>query len=162
MNVTLFLCFCIFAVCSVSGEEMFGDVKQGFFGCDQVTNVTILSNSIDLNTSLPVYLTQFVKSLLETPCVMVWIYSPFQARSIRQQQHNYHNFIATKLLLQRQTFIPFKRLHNEFLSDFLKLNDKNQQTPLVISDSEELPIQLKELICSRERMSLPGALIVLW
>ena len=37
-----FFCICIFAFRSVSAEEMFDGVKQGFFVCDQIKNVTIL------------------------------------------------------------------------------------------------------------------------
>ena len=137
MKLVTCIGLCITALGLVSAEDIFGDMKQGFFACDQIRNVTILSLpytpyyeiAYDHNDRLLQHLTFLVKAILDTPCIMVWIYSPLRARSIRQKQHNYNHFIDTEIA---SMVPPDNSLIVEFLIDFSKIDDRNQQVLLVI------------------------------
>ena len=113
------------------------------------------SYSYLISAMLTQHLIHPVKSLLDTPCVMVWIYSPLQAQSIRQQLNNYHNFITTEF-----PSMLTKGLSIEFLSDFLKLDDKNQQTLFVIIDTLIWRSELSDILIEID--SLPRKNVVVW
>ena len=178
----------------VSTEEVFDDMKKGFFACDQIKNVTVLpwisyqylTQQLYYSTKttqpfIPTYINSMqqisylVKTLLDTPCVMVWIYSPLQARLIRQQREqkqNYNHFIATEIQGMNE---PDKNKILELLLDFKNLNYKNKQTLFIITDDydgvfmthppdnngvftidPELSLMIKEID------SLPNKNVVVW
>uniref|UniRef100_A0A7M5WYA0 Cnidarian restricted protein n=1 Tax=Clytia hemisphaerica TaxID=252671 RepID=A0A7M5WYA0_9CNID len=139
MKQTFFYMFIINTLLwsSMSVKGMFDGVKQGFFTCDEIRNVTLLLNIHnefsryqEQNADMLQPVAILVKSLLDTPCVMVWIYSPLQARSIRQQRHNYKQFLTTEM--QIMTSSPVRSLFVEFLRDFSMMVGREIQTLLVI------------------------------
>ena len=77
-----------------------------------------------------VQLRYFIKSLLETSCFEVWIYSPIQNRCIRQTEENYVRFLGTEWMAITKTD------NNDILnllSNFPQSNDEIKQTLLFVS-----------------------------
>ena len=100
MKLSFIFLSVLFFFRSICAEGSFDGVKQGFFACDDIRNVTILPYIQLDGTAIIQQLLSLVKSLLDTPCITVWIYSPLQARLIRQQREkkqNYNHFIETEL-----------------------------------------------------------------
>ena len=119
----------------VHSEEIFGDIKQGFFACDKIRNVTIfpfMQSEWYVQSMFP-QLTYLVKSLLDTPCTTVWIYSPLEYRSIPQKRNNFDNFLETKI---QAIHIPVDtNVVIDFITEVKNLVDEeNEQTILLIND----------------------------
>ena len=124
----------IWLVCA-EGVFDFEGMKQGFFTCDQIKNITILPYTNDRHDMLIPQLAYLVKSLLDTPCVMVWIYSTLRAQSILQQVDHYNHFLETDIQGMNEAD---ENMIVEFLLDFSKMGVTNQQTLFIIDDSRDL------------------------
>ena len=133
MKLAIF-CLWIAALGSISTEGMFDGVKQGFLACDKIKNVTILSDNFDFKYGhVPFINAQFsnlVKTLLDTPCVMVWVYMPLRLRSVRQERNSFNNFLEADTPTKRE---PPKSVIFDFLRDYSKADAaKNQQILLIV------------------------------
>ena len=119
----------------VHSEELFGDMKQGFFACDKIKNVTIvpfMRNKNDIYGMIG-KLTYLVKSLLDTPCTTVWVYSPLEIRSIVQNKDNFNNFLETKI--QAINTPIDTNILIDLVTEVKKLaGEENEQTLLMIND----------------------------
>ena len=157
---------------SLSAEEMIGGVKEGFFTCDEMKNITILLNSYgkfttqyqEHNQHMIQSISILVKALLDTPCVLVWFYSSILARSIRQQMHNYDQFLSTEI--QSITTTPDTSLHVHFLHDFSMMVGREKQMLLVIDRFFWAPLNYHYYIVSSPLLKqiddVPNMRVVVW
>eukprot|EP00111_Clytia_hemisphaerica_P021153 TCONS_00062313-protein len=148
----------------VKTEEIFGNMKQDFFACDSVKNVTIvpLMNKKRVLVSSMSQLTYLVKSLLDTPCTTVWVYSPLENRSIVQNKDNSNNFLETKI---QAMDLPDTNVLLDFLNEVKKLAvEENQQTLLFINEYYyfTLPEQEISLIVDCLKDSTEYMSVVMW
>ena len=132
MGISL-CCFCFCVVLSLS--MAYGDLMSS---CMEVRNVTIIPyvnvilGDIDIEPSIEEELNAFamqlkylVKSVLETPCFIVWAFSPIESRLIRLTEENYANFLETDLQAITQTD------ENEVMKVLVNMphnNNDNKQT----------------------------------
>ena len=120
----------------ISLEEGFGNMKQDFYTCDRIRNVTIVPfiKEDDNYGKIIAQMAYLIKSLLDTPCTTVWVYSPLEYRSIAQNEDNFNNFLETEIQAFRWEFdnnIPIVNL----LKEFKELDDEeNEQTLFFIND----------------------------
>uniref|UniRef100_A0A7M5UE29 Uncharacterized protein n=1 Tax=Clytia hemisphaerica TaxID=252671 RepID=A0A7M5UE29_9CNID len=92
---------------------------------------------------------------------MVWIYPPLQARSIRQQRHNYKQFLTTEM--QSMTS-PDRSLFAEFLRGFSIMVGREIQTLLIIEQFYFLHehYYTESSLLLKEIDSVPNTSVVVW
>eukprot|EP00111_Clytia_hemisphaerica_P024860 TCONS_00073285-protein len=151
--------FWIISLQLVRTEEIFGNMKQDFFACDRVKNVTIVPfmkqniRSTIFSFRVP-QLTYLIKSLLDTPCTTVWVYSPLENRSIAQNKDNSNIFLETKI---QAMDLPDTNVLIDFLNEVKKLAvEENQHTLLFIALNFQYDLSEQEISlivdCLKESM----------
>eukprot|EP00111_Clytia_hemisphaerica_P016207 TCONS_00047943-protein len=170
MNLKALL-FWIASLQLVRTEEIYGNMKQDFFACDRIKNVTIVPFIRETVITRSMYssrepqLTYLIKSLLDTPCTTVWVYSPLEDISIAQNKDNSNNFLETKI---QAMDLPDTNVLIDFLNEVQKLAvEENQQTLLFITNynhlsKSQLPEQEISLIVDCLKESTEYTSVVMW
>eukprot|EP00111_Clytia_hemisphaerica_P011539 TCONS_00033869-protein len=139
----------VFLLLSITVNGSFSE----FFSCNGTKNVTILRNMEPTSNpnffqSSTLQLTFLVKSLFETPCISVWMYSVARKISIRLDEESLTHLMDT---LMESSFKKDGSNIRQFLSDYAQsVDDTNEQILLVIlneNDSKQTSItdELKQI-----------------
>ena len=154
LTTGLSLCFlCFYVVLSLS--MTWGD---RILPCMEISNVTIIPHIIFdgydhfvrkafLNSSMQ--LRYLVKSMLDTPCFIVWVFCPLRRRLIRLTEENYIHFWEGDLQIVTETD------ENELIKVLENMphnNENNKQTLLLLFDADMGFFLHKQLIKQAKKM----------
>ena len=151
----------------ISLEEGFGNMKQDFYTCDRIRNVTIVPfiKEDDNYGKIIALMAYLIKSLLDTPCTTVWVYTPLENQAIPQETGSSNNFLETKIQAMWHLFDTNVIIN--FLTDVQELADEeNQQTILLINDfiNEITDLETIQIISDKLKKmdSIKHINVVLW